>query len=348
MTSPRISIIILNWNGWKDTVECLESLYQVTYPNYDVVVIDNGSEDDSIKKIKEYCKGKLKVNSRFFEYNPRNKPIKVFEIDERESKLGKFNRPLYEKYDPNRRLILIKNRGNYGFTGGNNTGMKFVLSVLNPDFVLLLNNDIVTDPNFLSELIKAVETDIKTGIAGPKIYYYDSNGRTNIINFTGADLIPWKGSEKRYGVDEEDNGQWDKTMSVDKIEGSCMLIRKDVIERVGFFDESFFCYWEETDLCIRAKKEGYKLIYVPNAKIWHKIAVSSMGMLSPFYIYHITRNKFFFLRKNYPGMLRAHLFYFLLWEFWFNLGRLLMYRRNLNAFHSYLKGVLSGLFQREY
>ncbi|WP_342452635.1 glycosyltransferase family 2 protein [Thermococcus stetteri] len=67
---PRVSIIILNWNGWKDTIECLESLYRITYPNYDVILVDNASKDDSVQKIKEYAEGKIKVNSKFFEYNP--------------------------------------------------------------------------------------------------------------------------------------------------------------------------------------------------------------------------------------------------------------------------------------
>ena len=74
--NPNVAIIILNWNGWQDTVECLESLYQINYPNYDVIVIDNGSEDESLKKIREYCDGKFKIYSKFFEYDTKNKLIK--------------------------------------------------------------------------------------------------------------------------------------------------------------------------------------------------------------------------------------------------------------------------------
>ncbi|GFP33386.1 rhamnosyltransferase [Candidatus Hakubella thermalkaliphila] len=77
--NPKVSIIILNWNGWKDTIECLESLYQITYTNYDVIVVDNGSEDDSIEKIKGYCEGKIEVESKFFEYSGENKPIEIVE-----------------------------------------------------------------------------------------------------------------------------------------------------------------------------------------------------------------------------------------------------------------------------
>ena len=83
--NPKVSIIILNWNGWKDTIECLESLYQIAYPNYDVIVVDNGSEDDSIEKIKEYAEGKIKVESKFFEYSPENKPIKIVEYTRKEA-----------------------------------------------------------------------------------------------------------------------------------------------------------------------------------------------------------------------------------------------------------------------
>ena len=78
MNYPRVAIIILNWNGWKDTLECLESVYQINYPEYDVVVVDNNSNDDSLEKIENYCAGKIKVESSFFEYQDKN-PVKIFE-----------------------------------------------------------------------------------------------------------------------------------------------------------------------------------------------------------------------------------------------------------------------------
>jgi GT2 family glycosyltransferase len=74
--NPKVSVIILNWNGWEDTIECLESLYQIDYPNYDVVLIDNDSKDDSIQRIRDYSEGKIKPKSKFYTYNPNNKPIK--------------------------------------------------------------------------------------------------------------------------------------------------------------------------------------------------------------------------------------------------------------------------------
>nr|WP_243687894.1 glycosyltransferase [Methanobacterium formicicum] len=82
MNYPHVSIIIINWNRWKDTIECLESLFQINYPNFDVILVDNASEDDSLEKIRDYCSGHLPVESSFFNYNPYNKPITVYEYNE--------------------------------------------------------------------------------------------------------------------------------------------------------------------------------------------------------------------------------------------------------------------------
>ncbi len=77
MDYPEVAVIILNWNGWEDTIECLESLYQINYPNYNVILVDNASEDNSIEKIREYCAGKLEIQSDFFEYDKQNKPLNL-------------------------------------------------------------------------------------------------------------------------------------------------------------------------------------------------------------------------------------------------------------------------------
>ena len=83
--NPKVSVIILNWNGWKDTIECLESLYQIDYPNYDIILVDNDSKDDSIQRIRDYCEGQLKPKSPFYNYNPKNKPIQIFEYTKDET-----------------------------------------------------------------------------------------------------------------------------------------------------------------------------------------------------------------------------------------------------------------------
>ena len=343
---PRVSIIILNWNGWRDTVECLESVYRIDYPNYDVIVVDNASHDESIQKIKEYAQGKLKVKSKFFDYNPENKPIKVFELDEREALNGKFNRPLYEKYDSDRRMILIRNRGNYGYAGGNNVGIKFALGVLNPEYVLILNPDTVVEPSMVRDLIDTAENDKKAGILGPAVLYYDYNGRSDVVDFAGAFLIPWKGREVRLGCKRPLHFLPKTPVEVDKVEGSCMLVKGDVFLSVGLFDEAFFCYWEETDLCVRTKQKGFKLLTVPTTRIWHKKSTSTGGGLSKFYVYHFYRNKLWFLRKNYPkSIFVAHIIYTIIYETPFKFVQLVLKYKAIRTFIKYLFGIRDGMFK---
>src|SRR4030042_5210130 len=110
--TPKVSIIILNWNGWRDTIECLESLYRITYLNYDVIIIDNGSTDESIKKIKEYAQGKIKVDSKFFEYSIMNKPITIIEYIPEDLFTGDGKKEINNNQSY-RKMILIKNDKNY-------------------------------------------------------------------------------------------------------------------------------------------------------------------------------------------------------------------------------------------
>jgi GT2 family glycosyltransferase len=336
MNYPRVSIIILNWNGWKDTIECLESLYRINYPNYDVIVVDNGSEDDSIEKIKEYCEGKIEVNSKFFKYSKENKPIKVFEISEDEAKEGRFNYPLYGKYDVDRRIILIKNKDNYGFAGGNNVGIKFALGVLNSDYVLLLNNDTVVDKRFLDKLINGSKLDKFTAIAGPIIYNY----YTNAIHSVGGDI-----KELRVGTLNYCTPPQEKIYKEVKwIEGSCMLIHRNVFHSIGLFDERFFVYWEETDFLIRAQNRGYKVIVVPNSIIWHKISASLGGNVSSKKTYYMARNRIILARKilkDNKRWLLFNLYNVILITYIFILHCVM--KKNVKLFISYLEGIMDGL-----
>jgi len=289
--APRVSIIILNWNGWKDTIECLESLYRVTYPNYDVIVVDNASRDDSIQKIREYAEGKIKVNSKFFKYNPNNKPIKVFEISEDEAKQGKFNRSLYGKFDIDRRMILIKNKSNYGFAGGNNVGIKFTLSVLNADYVLLLNNDTVVNKKFLDELIKVTKIN-GAGIVGSKIYLYDSP--TKIWSVGGE--INWSKGYTYHitKISTSDNNL--RYINPLWTTGCSILIESEVIHNVGLLDTTYFVNYEDTDFCLRAYKKGYFVSVSLTSHVWHKEG-SAKIWLSDKKIYHSLKSQFIFFKR---------------------------------------------------
>lgn len=363
--APRISIILLNWNGWKDTIECLESLYQINYPNYDVVLVDNASTDESLARIRDYCDGKIKIQSEFFKYDEENKPIKVFEFTKetservdsqqesdthQKSHLHQKNHPRresdphentlpenYFNFTSNERLILIKNDENYGFAEGNNVGMRFALKVLNPDYVLLLNNDTVVDQNFLTELVNLGETDEKIGFVGPKTYFYSQPKILQVAG--GAEVDLRHGLIHEIGSQEMDDGSFDDYYEPDYIGGACILAKKELIDTIGLLDSNFFMYWEDNDWCFSGREHGYKCAYAFKSRIWHKYGAASEDY---FKMYYLTRNRLYFMRKHTKrGQYALFLAYFvpnILFECLYQLIR----KRDVKMYDSYSRGLVDG------
>ncbi len=338
---PRVSIIILNWNGWKDTVECLESLYQIAYQNYDAIVVDNGSVDSSIERIREYAEGKINVVSPFFKRSQKSKPIQCIEYSKEESE-GRGGKEI-ETADLQfwNKLILIKNEENYGFAEGNNIAIRYALRTLDPEYVLLLNNDTVAEKDFLKEMVIVSLQDNNNAIIGPKVLYYNYRGQRNVIHSAGANIQVKQGLAPPIGMNEIDVGQYDEIRHVDYIEGACMLVKRGLINTIGLLDHAFFAYWEETDWCYRASKRGFNIVYVPTAKIWHKVPEKKISRLAT---YLHTRNKFIFMKKN-AEIKDLYIFciYYLTFYFWYRLAIIIFYYRNLDVLRSHHKGSWDGL-----
>jgi len=312
MTYPKVSIIILNWNGLEDTIECLESLKKITYPNYEVILVDNGSRGNDAQVLQE----------KFSDY-----------------------------------IRLIKNDKNYGYAKGNNIGIRHALSNSQPDYILLLNNDTVVDPEFLTEMVKVTEGDDQNGIVGPKTYLYDTPTQ---FWLAWANIDMHRGRVSFVGFGETDEGQYDDVREVHGyVAGSCLLIKQQVIQNIGLFDESYFCYWDETDYCFRVRKAGYKIAYAPHAKIWHKKSVRLKiwyktlrrgdQVNTPLYcVYYMTRNNFKFMKKHATkGQYRSFLVYFFGYRFWFTTGVCLLYYRDIRQFGAFYRGIRDGLFNSE-
>ena len=252
MNFPRVSIIILNWNGLEDTIECLESLRKINYNNYHVIVIDNGSEGDDVNILK--------------------------------NKYGDY-------------IHIVENDRNYGFAEGNNIGIRSALKMFSPHYVLLLNNDTVVAPNLLSKTVEIMEEDHKIGLLGPAVYdYYHPKS----VRKTGAGVnINWhRGTTSPVHPEPFPHAE-DSVIEAACIEGSCVLIRKEVIDKVGVLDSQFFAYWEETDFCVRVKNAGYKICCALNTKIWHKVQPS---YTDTYKLYYFLRNNILFMRKNAGSM----------------------------------------------
>ena len=338
---PRVSFIILNWNGWKDTIECLESVFKIVYPSCSIIVVDNGSGDGSLEKIKQYLEGKLVTESPFFTYSDDNKPIGYTEYSRKEAEAGGIEKQTIHDVLPEKNLIIIKNEKNYGFAEGNNIAIRYIMKSQQSEYILLLNNDTVVERSFLDELVSHAESDRKIGFVGPKTLYYDYYGRTDVIAFAGGRFEIWRGRALRIGNRETDTGQYDEISTVDYIEGSCLLAKVEVLEKTGLLDPSFFTYWEETDLCIRARNAGYHLDYVPGAKIWHKVAASNKGNTKN---YFFVRNRLVLLRR-YATRFQLLFFgaYFLGFEFWYLNATSLMYYRSFSKWKSLIRGVYDGM-----
>jgi GT2 family glycosyltransferase len=340
-TVPRVSIIILNWNGWMDTVECLESVYRISYPSYDIIVADNGSENESLDKIKDYAEGKIKVTSNFFNYSDENKPLRYIRYSREEAEAGGGREEEIANLPSWKRLILIENGKNFGFAEGNNIAIRYVMKALSPEYVLLLNNDTVVDRAFLDELITVAESDNKIGFVGPKTYYYDYYGRTNVINFAGGRLVMWKGKSFHIGLNKTDQGQFDKTIEIDFVEGSCLLARKETLKAIGLLDPAYFLYWEETDWCMRARNAGFHLFYSSKSKIWHKIGASTRGNNL---FYYLIRNRFLFMKKYATWIQYISFFcFFFGYELWLLSMISLLYHRNFKEWVLFLKGIKEGI-----
>ena len=227
-----VFISILNFNGKKNTLECLDSLRNIDTKNFKltIIVIDNASTDGSPSVISNLI---------------------------RSTSSGQISN-----------LKFIQNEKNLGFSGGQNSGIRYALSK-GADYVLILNNDTYVDKSFIEELLKISERDNSIGILSPKIYFapkfeyhknrYSKDELGKIFWYAGGEM-DWRNVIGRNrGVDEVDKGQFDKTGETSLATGCCMLLKKEVFDRVGMFHDKYFLYYEDADLTMRVtpKKERY-------------------------------------------------------------------------------------------
>jgi len=245
---PLVYIIILNWNGWKDTIECVDSCLQLRYPAFRILVVDNASSDGS----------ETILRAQF---------------------------PHIE---------LMQAGANLGYAGGNNVGISHALAN-GADYLWLLNNDTKVDPGALDEMVRVAIDDATVAMVGPKILLHS---RPQYLNCVGSTINLLTGQPRLIGLGEKDDGRFDGNKEMDSLSGCSLLVSKEIVEKVGLMDERFFLYYEETDWILRAKRAGYRMMYVSQAKIWHKVSASIGGHQSPLMLYYMTRNNPLLMRRN--------------------------------------------------
>ncbi len=282
----KVSIIIPNWNGEGYLKECLESLMKIDYDNYFVIIVDNGSIDNSIQMIRK--------------------------------NFGD--------------VFIIENKKNLGFSAACNIGIKKAM-LGGTEYVLLLNNDTVVKPDFLSKMVQVAKDEDKVGIVGCKIYYFNDPTK---LWFAGGDFIRWRMSGKHRYWAQKDNKSISGIHDSGFVTGCCMLFRKEVFKTEGYFYEPYFLGVEDLDFCYRAHKAGWKIKVNLDARIYHKVSLSREGEFSFSNGYYGTRNRLYFAFKRTRNYLAVFVLLFIIVPI-----RLLQW--NIRGDREMAKGALFGV-----
>lgn len=257
----RVSIILVNYNGYEDTVECVESLLQIDYSNYEIIIVDNGSRDDY--------------------------------------------RRMYEKYHSSTVVAVLDSGENLGFSGGNNVGIRYALAQ-GCDYILLLNNDTLVEKDFLSSMVFASqEKNDEYAITNKIMYAFEKDK----IWCAGGNIDYKTSRTSAFGINEIEKEEYNRIREISFASGCCILIPMKVLDYVGLMKEDYFLYCEDTDYCLRIKKAGFKILYEPKSKIYHKVNAST-NKIAGIQTYYLVRNKLYIIKDYIQSRykLRAYLY----------------------------------------
>lgn len=307
MEEQKVAIILLNWNGWRDTLASLESVRRLSYSNYQIIVLDNGSSDDSIAHLLDW--GVKDRASRLSQKQRQHVKVALLKhrYDGWTDDEGSLTNGQLAELASNEDLILIHCDGNLGFTGGCNLAVEFAL-LGKPAYVWFLNNDAKVSTNALNALLDGAKS-AQAAIVGGHIMD-ESGARTS---FAGS---RWPGrlfnGSRRISKTELSKPFWDSSDA----SGCALLAHESLLRRrindCGYvFDPRFFMYCEDLDLCLFAKTRGYKCVIARDAVIYHGLSKSSGGDGNPRVYYYITRNRIYLVNRwlSRASRIGFHLYY---------------------------------------
>lgn len=279
-------IVLLNWNGWRDTLGCLDSLFDVGATPCRVLVCDNDSHDESVDRLSAW--GQMRFDNRF-ERLTRSDVVRGVSLRK------------------DTKLALIENGANLGFAAGNNVGIRLAMRSPDCQFVWLLNNDTTVAPDALARVVARAESDPSIGLCGSTLIYH--HNQLMVQAFGGATYNRFSGKSRHIGafapLSAAPTDSTEIEMAMSYVVGAAMLVRREYLEQVGLMQEDYFLYYEEIDWCTRGKSK-FRFGYAPNSYVFHKegasigTAASGGSALSTYYLF---RSRVRFTARFYPGLL---------------------------------------------
>ena len=268
--SSRTYVVIVNWNGWSDTIECLESVLRMRSQNLRIVICDNASTDRSLDQIQDWAEGSIFAECgnpmlAGLTTPPIAKPVSYRRLTQAESEAA-----LDAHSDEP--LVLIQSDRNLGFAAGCNVGIRYALKDRECDSVWLLNNDTVVEPEALSAMIAQMQQE-QLGMCGSVALFYHKPEEIQVIG--GPVISKWTGRVyAKRGLRRSQLPACSQGHRVDFVAGASWLISRKCLEEVGLLEESYFLYCEEPDLVMRARGK-FNFGYSIKSFIYHKAGASA-------------------------------------------------------------------------
>lgn len=277
----KAAIVILNWNGWQDTVELLSSLKEATYEPLLVIVIDNASTDQrSVKEIR----GWLDTNQ--VSHSSCRHDVGSSALDKSQLSIS---------WDFGKFFLLIESTHNLGFCAGNNLGMECA-SILGAEHILILNNDTLVSPNFLEPMVEVAANDSQVGLVGGIITYCPDQ---QTIWWAGGEFDRFLNARRLLDTRSIEELPDKPSFETEWVSGCMMLIPTRIYQTFGGYEEDYFIWSEEWDYSLRVRQGGFHHVVATKSRICHKIG-RSLGIMKPLNYYYGLRNGLFFKRKFLP------------------------------------------------
>ena len=294
--------MLLNYNGWSDTIECLESLLRADYPNLRVLVVDNASTDGSLERMTAWAEGRepfqppLNANARTLTSPPIGKPVDHVVIAE--------NAIPAAMADELPTVTFLSSASNKGFAGGNNIALRLLLETQPESYACVINNDMVVAPDVISALVRRIERDPQLAAVGGVILDY---AEPDLVQTVGGGTMSRLGTSHVIQGGAHRNEIAREPAEVGYVSGGLLIATVETLRAVGLLEEEYFLYAEDCDWGERMRRHG-RLATALDAFVWHK-GSSATGAKSPFQDYHLVRSALTFVRRHAPVFLPASMVY---------------------------------------